>query len=467
MRKTEKTEQFANALRSCMADSATVKTAAALTVELERFSYPVNGSTARRYVSGDIFPPEEAFSAIYSVLKKDLVSEKKLDVLQHGYEAVREERYQSLATAKTVNDDKKESQHTDTSHVENINLAPYSVSGLYNTIVLGANPKKNDVSIYVSKILQRNGSYIVLDRCGLIKSEVCDTLEENGYQIIELDHKDIACTVGDDLILPISKNDDHQLSERISYLVDLLMDEILDRNQEFDLFYQRAARNLFNFLLQYTILINPSGNCSISSLRVVAMDIYSNQDKFRSDLRNYINSHTSSDISYLGRLYDTYLLLPERTRLFFILEIISTLARMEYSVRANSNIENSNIETAISLDDLVKKPFAVFLNVSDLESENRFFMTVLLNNLLYYLRHECSSFLNQPIHFILPDFHKLGAIDQNLFRDCLFVAHKLKADFTLSISSKKSWAYQLKKERSYSSETMSIILSLMDQTISS
>lgn len=462
MRKTEKTEQFANALRSCMADSATVKTAAALTVELERFSYPVNGSTARRYVSGDIFPPEEAFSAIYSVLKKDLVSEKKLDVLQHGYEAVREERYQSRATAKTVNDDKKESQHTDTSHVENINLAPYSVSWLYNTIVLGANPKKNDVSIYVSKILQRNGSYIVLDRCGLIKSEVCDTLEENGYQIIELDHKDIACTVGDDLILPISKNDDHQLSERISYLVDLLMDEILDRNQEFDLFYQRAARNLFNFLLQYTILINPSGNCSISSLRVVAMDIYSNPDKFRSDLRNYINSHTSSDISYLCRLYDTYLLLPERTRLFFILEIISALARMEYSVRANSNIE-----TTISLDDFVRKPSAVFINVSDVESENRFFTTVLVNNLLYYLQYECNGFLDQPVHFILPDFHKLGAIDQNLFRNCLFGAHKLNVDFTLSISSKKSWAYQLKKERSYSSETMSIILSLMDQTISS
>ena len=240
------------------------------------------------------------------------------------------------------------------------------------------------------------------------------------------------------------------------------MDEILDRNQEFDLFYQRAAHNLFNFLLQYTILINPSGNCSISSLRVVAMDIYSNPDKFRSDLRNYINSHTSSDISYLCRLYDTYLLLPERTRLFFILEIISTLARMEYSVRANSNIE-----TTISLDDFVRKPSAVFINVSDVESENRFFTTVLVNNLLYYLQYECNSFLDQPVHFILPDFHKLGAIDQNLFRNCLFGAHKLNVDFTLSISSKKSWAYQLKKERSYSSETMSIILSLMDQTISS
>lgn len=192
------------------------------------------------------------------------------------------------------------------------------------------------------------------------------------------------------------------------------------------------------------------------------MDIYSNPDKFRSDLRNYINSHTSSDISYLGRLYDTYLLLPERTRLFFVLEIISTLARMEYSVRANSNID-----TAISLDDFVRKPSAVFLNVSDFGSGNRFFITVLLNNLLYYLRYECNTFGNQPIHFVLPDFHKLGAIDQNLFRDCLCWPHKLKADFTLSISSKKSWAYQLKHERSYSSETMSIILSLMDQTISS
>lgn len=462
MRKTEKTEQFANALRSCMADAATVKTAAALTVELERFSYPVNGSTARRYVSGDIFPPEEAFSTIYAVLKKDLVSEKKLDILQHKYEDVREERYHSRIAEKTVNGNKKESPHTDTPHVENVTFASYPDNGLYNTIVLGANPKKNDVSVYVSKILQKNGSYIVLDRCGLIKSEVCDTLEENGYQVIKLDHKDIACTVGDDLILPISKNDDHQLSERISYLVDLLMDEILDRNQEFDLFYQRAAHNLFNFLLQYTILINPSGNCSISNLRVVAMDIYSNPDKFRSDLRNYINSHTSSDISYLCRLYDTYLLLPERTRLFFILEIISTLARMEYSVRANSNIE-----TTISLDDFVRKPSAVFINVSDVESENRFFTTVLVNNLLYYLQYECNSFLDQPVHFILPDFHKLGAIDQNLFRNCLFGAHKLNVDFTLSISSKKSWAYQLKKERSYSSETMSIILSLMDQTISS
>lgn len=264
MRKTEKTEQFANALRNnCMADSATVKTAAALTVELERFNYPVNDSTARRYVSGDIFPPEEAFSTIYSVLKKDLVSEKKLDILQHRYEAVREERYHSRTTKETINSGKKESSHANTSRVENVTLASYPASVLYNTLVLGANPKKNDVSPYVSKILQRNGSYIVLDRCGLIKSEVCDNLEENGYQVIELDHNDIAYTVGNDLILPISKNDDHQLCERISYLVDLLMDEILDRNQEFDLFYQRAARNLFYFLLHYTILKNPSGNCSM------------------------------------------------------------------------------------------------------------------------------------------------------------------------------------------------------------
>ena len=34
---------------------------------------------------------------------------------------------------------------------------------------------------------------------------------------------------------------------------------------------------------------------------------------------NYINSHTSSDISYLGRLYDTYLLLPGKDKSLFYL----------------------------------------------------------------------------------------------------------------------------------------------------
>lgn len=92
--KTEKTtdyrKKFSDALKVCLAESG-IATAANLHKEMDARGYPVNDSTVRRYVSGNVFPPETAFGVIQSILEPNITKES-MDRLERTYLAVADER---------------------------------------------------------------------------------------------------------------------------------------------------------------------------------------------------------------------------------------------------------------------------------------------------------------------------------------------------------------------------------------
>lgn len=87
---TDCKKEFSDALKTCLTESG-IATAANLHKEMNAYGYPVNDSTVRRYVSGNVLPPEPAFSAIQSILEPDIAKES-MDKLEQTYLAVADER---------------------------------------------------------------------------------------------------------------------------------------------------------------------------------------------------------------------------------------------------------------------------------------------------------------------------------------------------------------------------------------
>ena len=83
-------KKFSDALKVCLAESG-IATAANLHKEMDARGYPVNDSTVRRYVSGNVFPPETAFGVIQSILEPNITKES-MDRLERTYLAVADER---------------------------------------------------------------------------------------------------------------------------------------------------------------------------------------------------------------------------------------------------------------------------------------------------------------------------------------------------------------------------------------
>lgn len=92
--KTEKTtdyrKKFSDALKVCLAESG-IATAANLHKETDARGYPVNDSTVRRYVSGNVLPPEPAFGIIQSILEPNITKES-MGRLERTYLAAADER---------------------------------------------------------------------------------------------------------------------------------------------------------------------------------------------------------------------------------------------------------------------------------------------------------------------------------------------------------------------------------------
>ena len=106
--KTEKTtdyrKKFSDALKVCLAESG-IATAANLHKEMDARGYPVNDSTVRRYVSGNVFPPETAFGVIQSILEPNITKES-MDRLERTYLAVADERGYAVEKDATEQDAK-------------------------------------------------------------------------------------------------------------------------------------------------------------------------------------------------------------------------------------------------------------------------------------------------------------------------------------------------------------------------
>lgn len=73
-RTTDHRKEFSDALKACLVESG-IATAANLHKEMDARGYPVNDSTVRRYVSGNVLPPEPAFGIIQSILEPNITKE--------------------------------------------------------------------------------------------------------------------------------------------------------------------------------------------------------------------------------------------------------------------------------------------------------------------------------------------------------------------------------------------------------
>ena len=87
---TDYRKEFSDALKACLAESGIV-TAANLHKEMDARGYPVNDSTVRRYVSGNVLPPETAFGMIQTILEPNITKES-MDRLERTYLAAADER---------------------------------------------------------------------------------------------------------------------------------------------------------------------------------------------------------------------------------------------------------------------------------------------------------------------------------------------------------------------------------------
>lgn len=104
---TDYRKEFSDALKACLAESGIV-TAANLHKEMDARGYPVNDSTVRRYVSGNVLPPETAFGMIQTILEPNITKES-MDRLERTYLAAADERGYAVEKNMTDQDAKNKS----------------------------------------------------------------------------------------------------------------------------------------------------------------------------------------------------------------------------------------------------------------------------------------------------------------------------------------------------------------------
>ena len=104
---TDHRKEFSDALKTCLVESG-IATAANLHKEMDARGYPVNDSTVRRYVSGNVLPPETAFGMIRTILEPNITKEN-MDRLERTYLAAADERGYAVEKNMTDQDAKNKS----------------------------------------------------------------------------------------------------------------------------------------------------------------------------------------------------------------------------------------------------------------------------------------------------------------------------------------------------------------------
>ena len=104
---TDHRKEFSDALKICLVESG-IATAANLHKEMDARGYPVNDSTVRRYVSGNVLPPETAFGMIRTILEPNITKEN-MDRLERTYLAAADERGYAVEKNMTDQDAKNKS----------------------------------------------------------------------------------------------------------------------------------------------------------------------------------------------------------------------------------------------------------------------------------------------------------------------------------------------------------------------